>query len=96
MRTNEADVAAAIAGLVAALHKPEPVSEPPVQTMFTIAEATEALHCSKSLVYSLTREGRLSIAEAIDLASRVAEAVEHAHRQGIVHRDIKPANAMWT
>lgn len=59
MRTNEADVAAAIAGLVAALHKPEPVSEPPVQTMFTIAEATEALRCSKSLVYSLTREGRL-------------------------------------
>ncbi len=30
--------------------------------------------------------------EAIDIARRIAEALEEAHDQGIVHRDLKPAN----
>ncbi|MCH9736499.1 MAG: helix-turn-helix domain-containing protein [Actinomycetia bacterium] len=55
------DVAAAIAALVAALQQPAPAPEPAdtVQTMLTVAEAAEVLRCSKSMVYALTREGRL-------------------------------------
>jgi serine/threonine-protein kinase len=30
--------------------------------------------------------------EALSVASRVCEALEHLHRQGIVHYDVKPAN----
>jgi serine/threonine-protein kinase len=32
--------------------------------------------------------------EAIRIATEVGEALDHAHRQGIIHRDIKPANIL--
>ncbi len=31
---------------------------------------------------------------AADLIRRTAQAVEHAHRRGVIHRDLKPANVM--
>ncbi len=38
--------------------------------------------------------GRIEPAETLRLLGPVADAVDHAHRAGIVHRDIKPANVM--
>ncbi len=42
----------------------------------------------------LTRDKQLPVDEALRIAREVADALEYAHRQGIVHRDIKPENIL--
>lgn len=41
-------------------------------------------------------QGPLSVHEAVEIATRIAEALSKAHKEGIVHRDIKPSNIMFT
>jgi serine/threonine protein kinase/Tfp pilus assembly protein PilF len=48
----------------------------------------------ESLRSYLDREGRLPVDEAIRLAREIADALDYAHRHGIVHRDIKPENVL--
>ena len=40
--------------------------------------------------------GPIPVDEAVDIATKIAEALEAAHERGIVHRDLKPANIMLT
>jgi serine/threonine protein kinase/formylglycine-generating enzyme required for sulfatase activity len=40
------------------------------------------------------RESRLPLRDAVELVALVADALHHAHRQGLVHRDIKPSNIL--
>src|SRR5262249_11872014 len=42
----------------------------------------------------LDRETQLRIDEAVRIASEVADALDYAHRQGVIHRDIKPENIL--
>jgi TonB family protein len=52
-------------------------------------------HLEGRTLGSLLAHGpRLSVGRACEIVGQVADAVDYAHRHGIVHRDIKPANVM--
>ena len=42
------------------------------------------------------RDGPLSMEAAARIISEVAEALQHAHQQGMIHRDVKPGNVLVT
>src|SRR5210317_1283779 len=44
----------------------------------------------------LDREKQLPVDEAVRIAVDVAEALDAAHRVGVIHRDIKPANILMS
>ena len=48
----------------------------------------------ESLRDRLNREKQLPVDEAVRIAREVADALEYAHRNGVVHRDIKPENIL--
>ncbi len=48
----------------------------------------------ESLRAKLQREKQLPIDEAVSIAVAVANALDYAHRHGVIHRDLKPENIL--
>src|SRR5947207_14870973 len=44
----------------------------------------------------LARDGALELALALDYICQICNAVDHAHRHGVLHRDLRPSNVIVT
>jgi serine/threonine protein kinase len=67
--------------------------DPESHTAFLVMEFIAGQSLDRLL---LEKTKKLPIDTALRLAEELAEALDHAHGQGVVHRDIKPANILIT
>ncbi len=76
------------------------LSHPHIVPIFAAGEAEGLLYyvmpylTGESLRDRLEREGPLPVAEALRIGAEVADALDYAHRNGVIHRDIKPENIL--
>lgn len=76
------------------------LSHPNIVTMYDAGEDYDVAYLAmelldgKDLAEFCKKENLLPVEEVVAIISRVADALDYAHKGGVVHRDIKPANIM--
>jgi len=68
------------------------LNHPNIAQIYGIEDRTLVME----LVEGQTLQGPLPLETALNYARQIAEALEAAHRKGIIHYDLKPANIMVT
>ncbi|MFF4960750.1 protein kinase domain-containing protein [Streptomyces sp. NPDC001222] len=87
---REAHAAAALNHpAVATIHDVGEEPDPDGPRPYLVMEYVQGTTLAEAL-----RDGPLPVAEAINAACAVLDALGHSHERGIVHRDIKPSNIM--
>ena len=77
------------------------LNHPHICTLYDVGEQDGTHFLVMELVEGQTLEQRLQkgglpLAEALKYTIQIADALDKAHRQGVVHRDLKPGNVMIT
>ncbi len=76
------------------------LSHPNIVPLYTFGDVDGTLYFvmgyvkGESLAARLKREGRLPVEEARRILIEIAEALDYAHKLGVIHRDIKPDNVL--
>ena len=75
------------------------LDHPNIVTIYSVEESDGIHFLTMQLVEGLPLErlitaGGLPLAQIVEIASALGEALAAAHEKGIVHRDLKPANVM--
>jgi serine/threonine-protein kinase len=76
------------------------LQHPHIVPLFDSGTAGELLYYvmpyveGETLRARLARERELPVADAVRIATEIADALDHTHRHGVVHRAIKPENVL--
>jgi eukaryotic-like serine/threonine-protein kinase len=76
------------------------MSHPNIVTMLTAEKLDEVFFMvleyvpGETLEHVIMREGALDLSRALDYTCQICNAVDHAHRAGILHRDLRPGNML--
>jgi serine/threonine protein kinase/tetratricopeptide (TPR) repeat protein len=77
------------------------LQSPHIAVTYDLVEHDEAMfiameYVDGELISERVARGPLPVAESLDIAAQVAEALDEAHGRGVTHRDIKSANLIQT
>ena len=77
------------------------LNHPHICTLFDVGREGETDYLVMELLEGETlahrlEKGPLPVAEVLLLGTQIADALDRAHRAGVVHRDLKPGNVMVT
>ena len=76
------------------------MSHPNIVTMLTAEKLDDVFFIvmeyvpGQTLEHVIREEGALDLPRALDLTCQICNAVDHAHRAGILHRDLRPGNML--